>query len=163
VAYADTRGRVAAYEPDTGVLRWRSRPLRSPRALTWSGDGTRLAAITDAGVAVLAGEQPVRGARGSVTAVAFRPRSHVLAVARSRAGTSEVLVGNRVVFRGTGVFGDLSWSPDGRWLLVTWPTADQWVFIRMAPTRRIIGVSNIRQQFGGGAAPRLSGWCCSAR
>ncbi|MDX6507779.1 MAG: hypothetical protein QOG06_2423 [Gaiellaceae bacterium] len=76
---------------------------------------------------------------------------------RTRNGQSEVTVGSRVVFRGTGVFDQVVQSPDLRWLLVSWPTANQWVFIRERP-RKIVGVSRITQQFGRGA--RIDGWCC---
>lgn len=75
------------------------------------------------------------------------------------AGQSQALLHNRVVFRGTGVFDQAVPSPDGRWLLVTWPTADQWVFVRTAGSRRIVGVSRISSQFGG--FPRVEGWCCA--
>jgi hypothetical protein len=74
------------------------------------------------------------------------------------AGQSEVVAGGRVLFRGTGVFDQVVRSPDGRWLLVTWPTADQWAFVRLRP-RKIVGVSRIRSQFGG--FPRIEGWCCA--
>jgi hypothetical protein len=79
------------------------------------------------------------------------------AVAR-RSGQSEVIYHGKVVFRGTGVFGQAVPSPDRRWLLVTWPTADQWVFVRPG-TRKIVGVSRISSQFGG--FPRVEGWCCA--
>jgi hypothetical protein len=78
---------------------------------------------------------------------------------RRRAGQSEVLFHGRVVFRGTGVFGQVVRSPNGRWLLVSWPTADQWVFVRVRGGRRIVGASRIAAQFGG--FPRVSGWCCA--
>jgi hypothetical protein len=78
---------------------------------------------------------------------------------RMRNGQSEAIVGGRVVFRGTGSFGQAEWSPDRRWLLVTWPTADQWVFVRTAGRRRIVGVSRISAQFG--SASRVAGWCCA--
>jgi hypothetical protein len=78
---------------------------------------------------------------------------------RTRNGQSEAVAGGRVVFRGTGIFGQAQWSPDRRWLLVTWPTADQWVFVRTEGRRRIVGVSRISAQFGG--ASRVAGWCCS--
>jgi hypothetical protein len=77
---------------------------------------------------------------------------------QQRAGQSELVKGGRVLFRGTGVFKQVVPSPDRRWLLVTWPTADQWVFIRVHP-RKIVGVSRISSQFGG--FPRVGGWCCS--
>jgi hypothetical protein len=48
-------------------------------------------------------------------------------------------------------------SPNGRWVLVTWPTANQWVFVRVRP-RRIVGASRISGQFGG--FPRTVSWCC---
>lgn len=73
-------------------------------------------------------------------------------------GQSKVVYHGDVVFRGTGTFGQAVPSPDGRWLLVTWPTADQWVFVRPG-TRRIVGVSRISSQFGG--FPRVEGWCCA--
>jgi hypothetical protein len=79
---------------------------------------------------------------------------------RIRNGQSEALAGGRIVFRGTGIFGQATWSPDRRWLLVTWPTADQWVFVRTEGRRRIVGVSRISAQFGG--ASRVAGWCCAA-
>ena len=77
---------------------------------------------------------------------------------RRGAQQSEVVAGGRVRFRGTGVFDQVVRSADGRWLLVTWPTADQWVFVRSEP-RKIVGVSRIRSQFGG--FPRVDGWCCA--
>lgn len=76
---------------------------------------------------------------------------------RRRAGQSEVVSHGRVVFRGTGVFDQVVGSPDGRWLLVSWPTANQWVFVRLHP-RKIVGVARITQQFGRDA--RIAGWCC---
>jgi hypothetical protein len=80
------------------------------------------------------------------------------AMIRRRGAASEVVLGAHVVFRGTGVFRDLARSPDGRWLLVTWPTADQFVFVRVVGPRRIRAVSGITRQFGGGSFPRLAGW-----
>jgi hypothetical protein len=64
---------------------------------------------------------------------------------------------------GPGAFGDLAWSPDGRWLLVTWPAADQWVFVRAtaAGGRRISAFANVSEQFGSVSPPRIEGWCCA--
>jgi hypothetical protein len=62
-----------------------------------------------------------------------------------------------VNFGGTGVMRQLEPSPDGRWVLVTWPTANQWVFVRTG-RRKIVAVPRIRQQFGGDA--KIQGWCC---
>jgi hypothetical protein len=85
------------------------------------------------------------------------------AVIRTRGAASEVVARGKIVFRGTGEFQDVARSPDGRWLLVTWPTADQWVFVRTAGQRRIEAVSGITRQFGGGTFPRITGWCCALR
>ena len=37
---------------------------------------------------------------------------------------------DRVLFRADGRFSRLRFSPSGRWLLVAWPLADQWVYLR---------------------------------
>jgi hypothetical protein len=80
---------------------------------------------------------------------------------RRHGEASEALLGDRVVFRGTGVFSDAALSPDGRWVLVAWPTADQFVFVRVAGGRKIAAVSGITGQFGGGSFPGIAGWCCA--
>jgi hypothetical protein len=73
------------------------------------------------------------------------------------------------VFVGAGSLTDLAWSPNGRWLLIGWPDADQWLFIRPERPRRVIAVSNVARQFSPGAPagrgpfPRVSGWCCAPR
>ncbi len=40
---------------------------------------------------------------------------------------------DRVLFRADGRFTRLRFSPSGRWLLVAWPLADQWVYLGPAP------------------------------
>jgi hypothetical protein len=140
-------------------LVWRSLAVPGARRLEWSSDGTHLLVLTRRGLVVLRQGRQVSASAGVLNA-AFRPATHDVAMIRSRRGVSEVVLGRRVLFRGTGSFRDLAWSPDGRWLVVTWPTADQWVFVRVAGRRRIRGVSGIARQFGGGQFPRLAGWCC---
>jgi hypothetical protein len=59
----------------------------------------------------------------------------------------------------------VTWSPDGHWLLITWPAANQWVFVRVVASPRISAVSRIAQQFSAGTRstfPQLEGWCCGA-
>jgi hypothetical protein len=99
----------------------------------------------------------------------FRPGTHVLTIARHRAGRSEVESvdvdhpGRRqLLFAGPGGFGDIAWSPNAKWLLVDWLTADQWVFLHDTTVR---AVGRIAEQF-----PRdddlpvtlelANGWCC---
>ena len=96
--------------------------------------------------------------------MAVPPTGTALALLLRRGERSEVAILDRGrfhrVFSGAGRFTGLEWSPDGRWLLVAWKDADQWVFIRSAHVRRIRAVSGISAQFGGGSFPTLAGWCC---
>jgi len=63
----------------------------------------------------------------------------------------------RRLFAGAGAVKGLAWSPDARWLLLDWVSANQWLFVR-GPVRRLRAVSNIRAAFGPDAA--LGSWCC---
>ncbi len=118
------------------------------------GDGFRLAYTDRAGRTVVVDADTGRILRASAVPAPT-------ATIRQRGAASEVVTGGRVIFRGTGEFRDVARSPDGRWLLVTWPTADQWVFVRAAGRRKIEAVSGITRQFGGGSFPRIAGWCCA--
>jgi hypothetical protein len=152
---------VYALEPDGCQLRWRSLDLPRPRRLEWSSDGGRLLVLDRNGAVVLRRGKVVSRFRSAVAAT-FLPRTHDVALIRRRGMSSEVVLGGRILFRGTGEFRDVATSPDGHWLLVTWPTADQWVFVRMVGGRKIEAVSDITKQFGGGTFPRIAGWCCSS-
>jgi len=78
---------------------------------------------------------------------------------RSAGGTSQLVVGKRVRFEGTGAFRDVVWSPDGRWLAFAWPEADQVVFVTATGPRRIEATANLTAQFEGTTAPRIADWC----
>jgi hypothetical protein len=161
VGYADTRGRIGAYEPDTGALRWRTPPLPGVRTLEWSRDGTRLLAVSDDKVALVRRGMLRVVYRGPVSSAALGPHDE-FALARRRAGASEVLVDGRAVFRGTGRFGSIAFSPDGNWLLVPWPSADQWVFVHLRAPHRLVAVAHVADDLGGGRFPRVDGWCCAS-
>lgn len=173
VAYV-ARGAVVLREADSRRVLWR-RPLPfTPAALTWSSDGRLLAARSRHAVVTLGGGgKPVRTVTtlsGRFADAAFEPGSHRLALSLHTAAGSEVRLVDadrpglgRLLFAGPGSFDSIVWSPDGRWLLVGWPTADQWVFLQGS---RVHAVANIREQFprGDGRAPSLqfdSRWCCS--
>lgn len=72
----------------------------------------------------------------------------------------------RELFAGPGSFSEIAWSEDGSSLVVGWPSADQFVFLRPERPRRVTAVSNVARQFDPGAGtaaefPRISDWCCS--
>jgi hypothetical protein len=52
-------------------------------------------------------------------------------------------------------------SPDGRWVAVGWPEADQFVFFRSEGQQQIRAVSNVSAQFRSRSFPTISGWCCA--
>ena len=169
VAYATTRGRVYLYDPDTGSLRWRSAPYPHPHKLVWSADGKRLLLVTRDKLVLFDADRPtpiaVRSARGVIDA-AFAPRGTRVALLRRH----ELLLldADRLrepperAFAGVGRFDAVNWSPNGRWLLIAWPDADQWVFVGATGKHRLEAVSNISNQFEGGF-PALGGWCCATR
>jgi hypothetical protein len=142
----------------TCVVAWTAAPIPSARRLEWSSDGSRLL-VSGGGLRVL------DASTGRVAAVlagadgTLRPGESGLARVFQKGSESSVLVGGKVVFRATGRLVDPVWSPNGRWLLLAWPTADQWVFVR-ADGKRIRAVSNVSEQFRSRSFPRVEGWCC---
>jgi hypothetical protein len=176
IAYADRRGRVHVVDTDTGRTLWTTRRLPDVRALEWSDDGLRLLAQTRRSVQTF--EEPGKSVttitisrNQVVTGAAFKPGGHALAylVLASATGTSRVFVAGETGaavrrFEGAGRLRDLTWSPNGRWLLVGWPRADQLLFLGMGD-RRIVAVSNVSREFDPGGIgpagfPRVAGWCC---
>jgi len=158
VAYSDGR-RTVVYDADRGrVLR---RLSNASTKLAWSDDGRLLLSFSPHRTRVYAGSKVV-AADDPSDATADRDAAFAgdeVFAAREAGDGSNVfsLSSGRTVFRGTGLFDQLAASPDGRWLLASWPTANQWAFVRLHP-RKIIGVSRIAQQFGRSATIR--GWCC---
>ena len=171
LAYVASGGRIVVRDVDARRTLWRTRSAEAARRLLWSGDAKRLVVVRRRGLSAYNGNgRGVHGRSfpGTLGAAAFAPGTHRLAVVHRLRDRSEVLIVDadrlgrpRRVFSGTGVFTDLAWSPDGRWLLVGWPTADQWVFLRVRGTRRIEGVSNVTAQFRAQRFPRVAGWCCA--
>lgn len=144
--------------------------------LAWSSDGRRLVVRDGRTMRIFDGDGRLLASPRlrSIGPAAFAPRDRTLAVVvrddTRRSGVvlvpAERRATPRLVFRGEGLLRDLAWSPDGRWLLVAWPAADQWLFLRGPGLRRIVAVSNIGREFdpgGRGAAPfpRVAGWCCA--
>lgn len=171
VTYFDAAGEVRAIDVDSRRQRWRTTLFAAqPILLAWSDDGTRLLAATSSELAIIDGEGKVlsMGATGGRPAAAsFAPGSHHFALLRwlthQRRNGVEVIDADRLerrrqIFAGAGTFDAVSWSPTGRWLILDWDSADQWLFIRSAAVRKLVAVSNIEENFGPDASP--AGWCC---
>jgi hypothetical protein len=182
LAVADRSGRVSLFDTDGRRRLWRSSAGEQPRQLAWSADGRRLLVVGPRILRVLdaRGRELARRplpAGATAGAAAFAPRGHGFALVRRRADGDEVVLlradagrrRERLVLRGLGRFGELAWSPDGRWLAVPWPTADQWVFVRPGTLPvRTRGIDGIARQFDPAVktgapslAPRIAGWCCA--
>lgn len=169
LAYRNAKDELLLVDVDHSRILWRRRTAGVGQ-LQWSADGRRLL--------VSSGHPLVLGPSGRTIAVlpgglelpaAFAPRSHALAVVTSAQGRSTVAVRSgpdyrirRPLFSGPGTFGGIAWSPDGRWLLVDWRTADQWVFIPTTPGRRVVTAARVGRIFDSGPEhyATLGGWCC---
>jgi WD40 repeat protein len=168
---------VITRDADTGQLMW-ARPAGSVRKLGWSADGRRLLVMTRSDIRAL------DSSGKTVSTIALMPDSPAIDASLSSDGQTLALVRGgvaegvtvarltsprpalRSVLAGFGVR-QVAWSPNGRWLLVSWPAADQWVFIKVGGAPRIAAVSRIARQFTTGSQgkgpPQLEGWCCTAR
>jgi dipeptidyl aminopeptidase/acylaminoacyl peptidase len=187
LAYSTGDGGIRVIATDTGRAIWHSGRGESPTELVWSGDGQRLVAVSPTSLRIFDAsgrllrttpviEKPPEPAAVAAHRIAFAGRTHEFAFIRGGPvfGQSEVVLleaergaghGSRI-FGGAGAFSDVAWSPDGRWLLIAWPSADQWLFIQSGHAQKVVAVSNVRRQFSPGtsgraAFPRLSGWCCT--
>ncbi len=172
LAYVDGTGKIVVRSADTGAIQWRSAAQQQANALAWSGDGLYLLARGRSSLTVFSytGRQrltPLGPGAAPVVDAAFLPLSHALAFVQRVAGRSTVwfypqlrpdATAARRVFTGAGDFDRIAWSPDARWLLLSWRSADQWLFIRSAAVRKVIPVSGIEEAFGPDALP--AGWCC---
>ena len=177
LAYVMPNGRVTVVDTDARKRLWRTPPAADAVGLAWTEAG-ELAAIgrTDLRVFDADGQQVRRlrlGAGTTGEALAARPGADEIAfTAFSEAsGTGGVWLYERrsgrarLVFSGSGRFRDVTWSPDGRLLLVGWAAADQWLFIPVRSKARVLAVASAAATFspsGAGPAtfPRIEGWCC---
>jgi dipeptidyl aminopeptidase/acylaminoacyl peptidase len=168
LAYKTGNDELVLRDVDTGHVLWR-RHAKGIEQLLWSDDGQRLLVAAGApSILDAAGRTVARLPARSLLPAAFAPRSHALALVTTANGQSTVSIYSgphyahiRVVFAGANGFGGLAWSPNGRWLLIDWRTADQWIFIRFPAVRRI-AVRNIGNTFDSGPEhyASLGGWCC---
>jgi dipeptidyl aminopeptidase/acylaminoacyl peptidase len=168
LVFTNGRRQIVLVDVDRHKILWRRRSGQTEQLL-WSDDGSRLL-VADGSPRVLdpSGRTVAAFGRRAVLPAAFVPGSHALALSSVHNGRSAVVLHSghqyerrRTIFSGAGIFGGLAWSPDRRWLLVDWRTADQWLFIRSTAVRRI-AVRNIGNVFDSGPEHYavLVGWCC---
>jgi hypothetical protein len=146
-------------------LRWspdgRFLLIRSPGVLiAWTAGGVQLSGFSTRSLAP--------GSPFLADAVAPNGRALAYTIYDPRTGRSTLDIdslaasgrasGSRQVFSGAGHLTGLAWSPNGKWLLVEWPEADQWLFIGANGVHRLDAVSEIASQLGGGKFPSVSGW-----
>jgi hypothetical protein len=181
LAFADSGGNINVVRTDDQQTLWTAgESAASPKQLLWSADAKllfvlRRAAPGQTALVVFDGDgvrKQYLELAGEPVAAAFSPKDHRVALVRRVGPRSELLVvdadsvrSQQVVFSGLGRFSDVTWSPDGQWLLLGWPSADQWLFIRSADVSKIKAVSSLAVQFdpagtGSGPFPRIEGWCC---
>lgn len=175
LAYVTAGGELVLRDSTTGAKLW-SAPRRGRiRELAWSATGERLLALSPTGLRVYAADGQLlftRAPGGPITDGAISPDGGQLAIVTGGADGAVTLYGRaagrthaRRVLAGVNL-GLVTWSPNGRWLLISWPAADQWVFVRASGQPQIAAVSHIAQQFSNVIPsthmPRLEGWCCDA-
>jgi hypothetical protein len=174
VAWIGSGGDLRVADADARRLLWRVPQAEQGSSLEWSSDGRQLLVRGRRHLSVYLAngrrwtEIPI-GDGVAFSAAAFRPRTHQFAYAALLPGRhSRVFLfagGSHQLFSGASTFRDLAWSPDGSWLLVAWPSADEFVFLRAQSPPRLVAVANVAEQFNPGvrlaAFPRLDGWCCT--
>jgi hypothetical protein len=185
LAYADGGGRTVVRSAAGGVLA--SAPsLSELRELEWGGWGTTILEASAralwlrpvrsqklAGGVHLAPPERIPLPLGRLRQAALAPGGASVAVLIERgtpaAPRAEVdLIDRRGgaphrLFAAASRLGQIAWSPGGRRLLITWPAADQWLFVPTHGRGRIHAVSGISRAFSPGsrgAFPSVAGWCC---
>lgn len=167
-------GQVRVLDVANGRLIWRAHASSAfPTAMSWSSDGKRLLVSYPRSLRVFdaLGNVPLSIGPGAapIRAAALAPSGRAAAYVMRVAGQSQLWIVPRIrpdanvartLFTGAGELDGLAWSPDGRWLLATWPDANQWLFIR-TDERGIRAVSNIAKQLRSATFPRVEGWCCA--
>jgi hypothetical protein len=147
LSYVDARGGIRTVDTDTGERLKTSPPDMERMSAPPTGGPARVAVSPD----------------GASTAIVVRTH-HGYALIRQRDGSG----GKTVLFSGAAPLTGPTWSPNGRWLLVGLPAADQWVFVRAFGSHRVIAVNKISEQFNPGRDrpgpfPVVAGWGPSAR
>jgi hypothetical protein len=182
LSYAGADGRAHVVDVDARRELWRTPRIPGIRRLSFSPEGS-LVVLTrrnaglyrPRGLIRLAAAPALRKGHvlldtatlgaGRVVYADYDPKADAtaLVLAHGFAPGPVLLIGPSEVFRGAGRIGNLTLSPDGRWLAAAWPAADQILFLRVLRFNRVVPVSKIRREFEPGASapqgfPRMAGW-----
>ncbi|HSS32365.1 MAG TPA: hypothetical protein VLL27_03695 [Solirubrobacterales bacterium] len=190
LAYVSAGGELRIADTESGATVGSARALTGVRQLEWGGHGVLLEASRRAlwtrptETSKLAGTVrigtprwlPMPEGGGTIRDVALSPSGRTVAALvglhghrgprsvvllyPARGGRPQRLLGV------PGHLGQLAWSPDGKRLLVTWPGADQWLFLPVGrgEGRALAGIAAAFAPGHGDAAfPQVEGWCCRAR
>jgi Anaphase-promoting complex subunit 4 WD40 domain len=179
IAFAPRPAVVDVVATDARALVWRHVLPKPVKSLDWSSDGRLLAVASVGRVTILDGSsgrvrERISAPRGfRVADIAFAHGTRQLAISLNssdgRAGAVAVDLRRagskpRRLFTGAGRFAGVQWSPDDRWVLISWPAADQWLFLRSARVSGVSAVREIARQFDPGMPnarfPAVAGWCC---
>jgi WD40-like Beta Propeller Repeat len=188
VAFSSGR-RIRIVEEDTPRLVGATPRGPVPRELWWTADGRRLVAVSSGEIRVHDGHGRLLrrvslppGVRATGSALDTAGRRLAVAAEETGRRASEVLVFrlggprrrlDRTVppdrlYAGPGSIEGLTWSIDGRVLVLGLPEADQWLLVRPRAREQLREVSGIRRKFAGGNGaaaratapfPRPAGWC----
>jgi len=188
LAYVDPERRVIVRDTERGRTLLGAKALPAIDTLAWGGDGTlleasggrirvrRLEALKLAPGLRLGAPREVH-LTGRLLDVDLSPGAGTIAVLRAfgpaRRPRAEVdLIDRRGgklrrLFRTPGHLGEIAWSPDAERLLISWPQADQWLFMpvsgRVRAPQAVAGISRTFSPGNGerGLFPRVAGWCCA--
>ncbi|TMK72332.1 MAG: hypothetical protein E6G49_07265 [Actinobacteria bacterium] len=181
LALAKPDGAVRMVDADSGKVLWASAAGPVPRLLDWSAHSSLVAALSAAELRVFSAAdgsliQTVRLPAGmEATDGAFAPAGKSFAVTgTTRHGRSKALLiplaaaraQPRSLLTDPGAFTDVTWSPDGHWLLIAWRKAGAWLFLNPEHPGHIKTAGQISRQFSPGTTapagfPRPAGWCCT--
>jgi hypothetical protein len=175
LAFARPGGRVEAIDTRSGDRLFSYAAPARVQGLEWSDEGSRLLVWTRRSLEILNSGGRV------IWSYSPKPGRHIDA-ATLRPGSSQQLIlleggrQSRVILAGprqrprvllaAGELADPIWSSGGKQLMLAWPEADQWLFLRGAGLDRVDALSDVSRQFspgtsGAGPFPRATGWCCS--
>ena len=182
LAYVDAQGAIRVIDVDSEETLEKVGAPERLRGLAWSGDGERLLAfsprnlqVSDADGGTLTGWRAP--ADTELTAAGFLSDGERVVLVQTKTaedGTTSSTVSvfspgpgatsPKVVFRTPGLLKGLALSPDGKWLVVGWRSADQWLFLEPKAGGEVRAFENISAQVAAGDPkppfPRPTGWCC---